>query len=95
MMKGSGRCGVHTVAWILVIVGGLNWGLIGVAQLNLVNLILGGVPALERIVYVLVGLSAVATLFESKCCMPGSHKMMDAAKPPMGSAPQGGGMMQK
>ena len=55
---------VHMIAWILVIVGGLNWLLVGLGGFlggnwNLVNLILGSVPALESLVYVLVGLSAV------------------------------------
>lgn len=51
---------VHMVAFALLIVGGLNWGLSGLfLDLNVVNLILGGVPMLERIVYILVGLSAV------------------------------------
>ncbi|MFC1787470.1 DUF378 domain-containing protein [Halobacteriota archaeon] len=50
-----------TLDWItlvLVIVGGLNWGLVGLIQLDLVELILGSIPILQRIVYVLVGVSA-------------------------------------
>jgi uncharacterized membrane protein YuzA (DUF378 family) len=46
-------------AVLLVIVGGLNWGLVGLANLNLVDMILGAMPLLSRLVYVLVGLSAV------------------------------------
>ena len=70
MMKG-GRCGIHCVAWVLVIVGALNWGLVGVAKFNLVMTILSSWPVVERIVYVLVGLAGVAMLIESKCCMRG------------------------
>ena len=44
---------------ILVIVGGLNWGLVGAFQFNLVAAIFGGWPLVEATVYVLVGLSAV------------------------------------
>ncbi len=49
---------------VLVVIGGINWGLIGLGMLmskdwNVVNMILGGVPMLEAIVYVLVGLAAV------------------------------------
>jgi len=50
-----------------VIVGGLNWGLVGLFKFNLVNAILGGVPTVERIVYFLVGFSAVLMLFPWKC----------------------------
>lgn len=47
------------VALILVIVGGLNWGLVGVGVGDIVAMILGAGSALSMIVYVLVGLSAV------------------------------------
>ncbi|MBS3151468.1 DUF378 domain-containing protein [Candidatus Woesearchaeota archaeon] len=47
------------IALVLVIIGGINWGLIGALDFNLVNLILGSVSWLERIVYVLVGLAAL------------------------------------
>ena len=50
---------LHMVAFILVIVGALNWGLVGLFDFNLVSTLLGGMPAIERTVYVLVGLSAV------------------------------------
>ncbi|MEN1928014.1 DUF378 domain-containing protein [Luteimonas sp. MJ204] len=48
------------VTLLLVIVGGINWGLVGAAQFDLVAAIFGGQDAmLARIVYVLVGLSAL------------------------------------
>ena len=55
---------LHGVSFILVIIGGLNWGLVGLggfagADWNVVHLILGSWPSVEWIVYVLVGLSAV------------------------------------
>lgn len=46
------------VALVLVIIGGLNWGLVALGY-NLVTMILGSVPSLVSIVYLLVGLSAV------------------------------------
>ena len=49
---------VDTIALILVIVGGLNWGLVGLMQYNLVEAILGQ-TTLAAIVYILVGLAAV------------------------------------
>ena len=50
---------LHMVTFILVIIGALNWGLVGLFGFNLVETILGGMPSVERAVYVLVGLSAV------------------------------------
>jgi len=48
------------VALILVIVGGLNWGLVALSpDYNLVTMILGSMPWLVTLVYALVGLSAV------------------------------------
>ena len=44
---------------LLVIVGGLNWGLVGLFQFDLVAAIFGAGSALSRIVYILVGLSAL------------------------------------
>ena len=44
---------------LIGIIGCLNWGLIGIANFNLVNFIFGGIPFLEMIVYLLVGLSGV------------------------------------
>jgi uncharacterized membrane protein YuzA (DUF378 family) len=57
------------VTFILIAVGALNWGLIGVANINLVNMLLGTMPTLERLVYILVGAAAVAELVtHPKCC---------------------------
>lgn len=54
---------LHMVAFWLVIVGGLNWGLTAFGW-NVVNMLLGSMPQVEMIVYVLVGLSAVYMLFD-------------------------------
>lgn len=50
---------LHYVAFILLVVGGLNWGLWGLFQFNLVSSLFGAGSALEMWVYILVGLSAV------------------------------------
>ncbi len=50
------------VALILVIIGGLNWGLYGLFNFDLVDFVLGSIPILAKIVYVLVGLSALYML---------------------------------
>lgn len=48
------------VALALAIIGGLNWGLIGLFRLDLVAFLFGGQTALlSRIVYTLVGLAAI------------------------------------
>ena len=64
MMK---KCGVHTVGFIILFIGGINWGLVGAFQYNLVGELLGTWPTVVRIVYVLVGLSAIFALMEGKC----------------------------
>lgn len=51
------------VAFILVVVGGLNWGLVGALDFNLVDSIFGVGSAIAMVVYVLVGLSALYWLF--------------------------------
>lgn len=50
------------VSLVLVIVGGLNWALVGVLNFNLVSAIFGDMSAISRIVYTLVGLSAIYLL---------------------------------
>jgi len=62
MMKGN--CLVCYIVATLVIVGALNWGLIGLFEYNFVNAILGGVPVLERFVYILVGLAGVMMILK-------------------------------
>ena len=50
------------IAVILLIIGGVNWGLVGIFQFDLVATILGDMSMLSRIVYTLVGLSGVYLL---------------------------------
>ena len=50
---------INLLTLILVIVGGLNWGLVGLFDFNLVSAIFGDMSPLSRLVYVLVGVSAV------------------------------------
>ncbi len=63
------------LAFLLLVVGGLNWGLVGLGGFmggdwNVVNMILGSWPQVEWAVYVLVGLSAVwLVLTHKKECM--------------------------
>ncbi len=62
---------LHVVAFLLAVIGGLNWGLIGLgwfmgADWNVVHMILGSWPQVEWVVYVLVGLSALWLLVGHK-----------------------------
>lgn len=62
---------MHVLAFILVVVGGLNWGLVGLggfmmADWNLVHMLVGAWPTLEWLVYILVGLSAAWMLMTHK-----------------------------
>lgn len=56
---------IDWIALTLLIVGGINWGLIGLFSFNLVAAIFGELSALSRIVYVLVGISAVYSIYTS------------------------------
>jgi hypothetical protein len=50
---------VELIALILVLVGGVNWGLVGILDLDLVAAIFGKMTVLSKLVYSLVGLSAL------------------------------------
>ena len=50
---------LNLITLVLVIIGGINWGLVGVAEFNLVAAIFGDQTAVTRIIYALVGLSAL------------------------------------
>jgi uncharacterized membrane protein YuzA (DUF378 family) len=62
---------LHMITFLLTIIGALNWGLVGLggfagADWNVVHMILGSMPSIEWIVYVLVGLSALYLLVGHK-----------------------------
>lgn len=50
---------LNTITLVLLIVGGLNWGLVGLSDFNLVSALFGEQTTLSRIVYALVGASAL------------------------------------
>jgi uncharacterized membrane protein YuzA (DUF378 family) len=58
------------IGWWLAVIGAINWGLVGAGMLasgadwNVVHMILGSMPQVEQIVYVLVGLSGLWLLLE-------------------------------
>ena len=63
---------VHMIAYVLLWVGGLNWGLVGLFNFDLVSFLFGSMPFVANAVYVLVGASAVYTfathMKECKVC---------------------------
>jgi hypothetical protein len=70
----KGGCSGAMIAKILVIIGGINWGLVGLGMLlgslsnwNVVNMIFSFSPMVEGIVYVLVGISAIMMIFGCHC----------------------------
>lgn len=67
---------VHIIAYILLFVGGLNWGLIGLFNFNLVNSLLGSMPQVENIIYILVGIATVYIIatHKSDCKMCSGKK---------------------
>jgi len=71
---GGHGCTTSMIMKWLLIVGGVNWGLVGVAMIlgsganwNVVNMILGGVPTVEAVVYILVGVAGVMSIFGCRC----------------------------
>ncbi|WP_435300191.1 DUF378 domain-containing protein [Timonella sp. A28] len=54
--------GLIGIATALTIIGGLNWGLVGAFDYNLVDAIFGEGSTLSKIVYIAVGVSAVIAL---------------------------------
>jgi hypothetical protein len=54
---------LDVIALILVIVGGLNWGLVGLFNFDLVATLFGDMSAISRVVYGLVGLAALYTIY--------------------------------
>jgi len=70
-MQTDGAIRTNYLDWAslaLVIVGAVNWGLVGLGQLlganwNVVNLIFGSVPGIESAIYVVVGLAGLYELY--------------------------------
>ena len=50
---------IDKIALALIVIGALNWGLIGIFRFNLVDAIFGSMSILSRIVYILVGISGL------------------------------------
>lgn len=53
---------LRTIAYVLVLIGAINWGLVGVMDVDLVALIFGEMTVFSRIIYSIVGISGIILL---------------------------------
>ena len=51
------------IAVVLAIIGAVNWGLVGIANIDLVAVILGTIPLLQQLVYILVGIAGLYMIY--------------------------------
>lgn len=61
-MTNSSNCMICKIAGVLIIIGALNWGMIGILQMDVVAKIFGDMTTVSRIVYGLVGLAGLMKL---------------------------------
>ena len=54
---------VDVIMLVLLIIGGVNWGLVGLAGFDLVAFLFGPMSMLSRLVYIVVGISALYTAY--------------------------------
>lgn len=59
---------VRNIAYGMMLIGAVNWGLVGIFQFDLVAFLLGDMSILTRIVYMLVGISALYAAFTTRAC---------------------------
>ena len=65
--KNTGHAYFTAIALVLIIIGAINWGLVGIFNFNLVDAIFGAMSVISRIIYILVGISglwAIKLLFD-------------------------------
>ena len=72
---------LHIIAWILIIIGGLNWLLVGIFGWDVGMLFGGQAAVVSRIIYILVGLAALFDLFTHKSMCKVCASSGSAAKP--------------
>lgn len=54
---------LQMLSWLLITVGAINWGLVGLLNVNLVEALLGSWPAIVQIVYIIVGLAGIYSVW--------------------------------
>ncbi len=50
---------LNSIAWVLVIIGAVNWGLVGILNLDIVASLLGDMSTISRVVYSVVGVAGL------------------------------------
>lgn len=85
VMKEKG-CVASSIGYYLVIIGALNWGLVGISDftntnLNLVYMIFGGMSMLESLVYIVIGVAGVMLLIGCTCSTCTASRSGGKAKP--------------
>ena len=58
---------IKKISMVLVLIGALNWGLIGLFNFNLVTAIFGSMTMLSTLTYILVGIAALLVIFIPGC----------------------------
>jgi hypothetical protein len=66
---------IGKITQVLLIVGGINWGLYALLNVSLVDMIFGSIPILAKVVYSLVALSGIYAAYnmvtDNSCCKTG------------------------
>ena len=55
---------VDKLSWILIVIGGLNWGLVGAFKYNVIDKIFGVQSTGSRVVYVIVGVATLVAIYK-------------------------------
>ena len=71
MTSENKKCILCKIAGLLVVIGAINWGLVGILNFNLVSFIFGDMTTLSRVVYGAVGVSGVISVISCLKCCPG------------------------
>ena len=58
---------IKKISFVLTIIGGLNWGLIGLLGVDFLSMMFGPMTILTRLCYVLVGWSSLYLIFDHSC----------------------------
>ncbi|KYH29866.1 MULTISPECIES: DUF378 domain-containing protein [Clostridium] len=53
---------IDKISLLLIIIGAINWGLIGLFDFNVTKFVFSFIPSLQRIIYIVIGLSGINVL---------------------------------
>ena len=79
-MTGGKNCGICKIVGLLVCIGALNWGLVGLFQVDLVEKALGTMTGVARAVYTIIGLAGLLKLGSLVKCCPCNKESCDTKK---------------